>query len=351
MNLEKKTVEAFLNHHKADFSFPIGELQQVEELGRGAFNINYLVTTEHKKLVFRFILWPHRLEVDSMMEYEYDVLRKLQASGITPSVYVKDDSRDLFPYPTIVEEYFPSPTKEKIAESSHERLLEISMRCVDVLKKVHNYDFPEKESLLRQEDFISLERFKYRLGYLEKRNPKIYLLFQDHWKVLGEYLDHCNSVLQGRTIIHGDPFLENFLITESGIKLIDWQAPLYADKTIDLALFTWDFGWVFYGQALTQDEKDKIIGHYYSGVVASPTGETNKINVVLPFLYLNMLLEIEYRFFLLQDQEYKTNISPGDKSFILDQRIGPARKLVVNIPELQKWLERAETLIIERSRD
>ncbi len=341
MNPEKKTVEAFLNHHKADFSFPIGELHQVEELGRGAFNINYLVTTEHKKLVFRFILWPHRLEVGSMMEYEYDVLKKLQASGITPSVYVKDDSREIFPYPTIVEEYFPTLAEEKISESNHERLLEISLQCMDVLKKIHGYDFPEKESLLRQEDFISLGRFKHRLDYLEKRNPEIYLLFQDHWKVLEEYLDYCNSTLQDRTIIHGDPFLENFLLTENGIKLIDWQAPLYADRAIDLALFTWDFGWIFYGQALTQDEKDKIISHYFSGVAALPVGETDKINAVLPFLYLNMLLEIEYRFFLLQDQEYKTNISSEDKQFILDQRIGLARKLVVNIPELQKWLKMA----------
>lgn len=345
MNLEKKTIEAFLDRHKADFSFPIGKLQQVEELGRGAFNINYLVTTEHKKLVFRFILWPHRLEVDSMMEYEYDVLKKLQVSGITPSVYVKDDSRDFFPYPTIVEEYFPILAEGKISESSHEKLLEVSMLCVDVLKKVHSYDFPEKESLLQQEDFISLERFKHRLGYLEKRNPEIYLLFQDHWKVLESYLDYCNSILQDRTIIHGDPFLENFLLTEDGIKLIDWQAPLYADRAIDLALFTWDFGWIFYGQALTQEEKDKIISHYYSDGAVLPTGETDKINVVLPFLYLNMLLEIEYRFFLLQDEEYKTNISPEDKQFILDQRIGLARKLVVNIPELQKWLKMAADCI------
>ncbi len=345
MNLEKKKIEAFLDRHKADFSFPIGELQEIEELGRGAFNINYLITTEHKKLVFRFILWPHRLEVDSMMEYEYDVLKKLQASGITPSVYVKDDSRDLFPYPTIVEEYFPVLAEGKISESSHEKLLEISMLCVDVLKKVHGHDFPEKEILLQQEDFISLKRFEHRLRYLEKRNPEIHLLFQDYWKVLGSYLDYCNSVLQDRTIIHGDPFLENFLLTENGIKLIDWQAPLYADRAIDLALFTWDFGWIFYGQALTQDEKDKIINHYYSGVAVLPTGEADKISVILPFLYLNMLLEIEYRFFLLQDQEYKTNISPEDKQFILDQRIGLARGLVVNIPELQKWLEEAKTLV------
>lgn len=346
MTLEKKTVEAFLFRHQNKFPFPIEEILHIEELGRGAFNINYLITTKCKKLVFRFILWPHRLEVSSMMGYEYDVLKYIHPLHISPCVYAKDDSREIFPYPTIVEEYLQGVPSGKISDSSRENLLKVSLLCVDVLKKVHNYDYPNKGGLLHQENFISLKRFENRLKYLEMRSPEIYMLFQKSWGTLEKYLDHCNSVLCKRTIIHGDPFLENFLVAESGIKLVDWQAPLYADKAIDLALFTWDFGWAFYGQTLSQDEKNTIVSHYYSDLSDSLKRETEKIITVLPFLYLNMLLEIEYRFFLIQDQAFIKNISREDRQFILDQRIGLARKILVNIPELQKWLKEAGNVLI-----
>jgi|SRR3989344_9527972 len=105
-----------------------------KEIGRGAFNITYLVKiSDGRRLLFRFIIWSMRDHITNMARYESLVLENLRGLDISPKLLFVDETRRMFPYSLIVEDYIIGKT----IKQSKNKFVEQVLDALPVIVKLH----------------------------------------------------------------------------------------------------------------------------------------------------------------------------------------------------------------------
>lgn len=317
----------------------VNELVDFQEIGRGAFNVNYLVkASSGKQFLFRFILWSMRDHIENMAEYESLTLKNLESLNISPAFIINDVSRKDFPYPLIIENYISGKTMKQRNEKYVDQILEALPIAVTLYQKGNTTE------ITPQSKIISSDMFRNRLEYLTIHNSPYVELFRKHFDSIDKFTRKCNKILDEAVFVHGDLNPENFILSDDNKwYLVDWQSAFIGDPSFDIATLVWDFYWKFFaGEILSEEDKNLIKQKYCELSVTNMQQLEKKIEIITIFLDLDMLLRIEYMYTRIIKNNDLLQIQDEEKDFIVQQRISPARNLLVNHESLSLILEKVE---------
>lgn len=197
----------------------------VKILGYGEYNLNFLVDS----YVLRVNISSQIGLLNDQLRYEYDALKFLQKSGVTPvPLSYKEDSKWLKkPYLTM-EFYDGRPLNYKTD-------LKIAAK---LLSKVHNLDveggnFIRVESPFRAmyEEFVKM--FKVYKEY-EKKDLEVESRIEELFRIL-KTSDMYEKV-ERPSIINTELNSGNFIIGDKSL-IIDWEKPIIGECEQDLAHF------------------------------------------------------------------------------------------------------------------
>lgn len=218
-----------------------GRTFTVTPLARGEYNLNYLLTDDDAMapLVFRLNRGT-QIGRDDQIVYEYNALRLLEDSGVTPRPHAVDDAgaRDWFGRGILIMEYLPGTPLD------YRRDLRAAAR---LFAKIHRVPVPEATNPLIREDAPLSIIYEECAGLLDTyfqsdlADPEIRRYLRD----LIAWMDAARSA---ERFLLADPWLcivntevnaNNFIANraEGTLHLVDWEMPRWGDPTSDLAHF------------------------------------------------------------------------------------------------------------------
>lgn len=198
---------------------------RVEDLANGEYNLNYRLNDK----VIRINLASQMNLSENQLKYEYDALKVLEKSGVTPKVY------DYYPKGRYFEKSFLTMEYVEGRPLSYEKDMEIAAK---LLSSVHNLDadysnfiFAKKPFRNMYDEFISM--FSHYQNYSKKDK------FTED-KIL-EFLkiaenSGLDTEIENPCIINTELNNRNFIIGDKSV-IIDWEKPIIGESEQDLAHF------------------------------------------------------------------------------------------------------------------
>lgn len=258
-------------------------------LAQGEYNINFLIESNQKKYVFR-VNTGSQLQLDNQIKYEYDALKTLEISGVTPKVFYVDDTKSFFDYGILVMEFLEGRPLEydkdlNKAASIFARIhsLELSDRDTSTFiieDNIFNERILESRRLLKDffvSNIASKELknfFDSFLNWAEKNKHNEKYFIENKWHVINN--TEVNS--------------HNFIIGETHSYLIDWEKPVISDPCQDLTQFLsstttlWKTEYV-----LSTEEKENFFKTYINALNGNDNNIRERVHLYTPYLYLRAL--------------------------------------------------------------
>lgn len=97
-------IHNYLKYNKLNEEMDIGEDYNVKFLAQGEYNINFTVEGLNKKYVFR-VNTGSQFGLENQIRYEYEALKRLEVSGVTPKAYYLDHSKKGLHYGLLIMEF------------------------------------------------------------------------------------------------------------------------------------------------------------------------------------------------------------------------------------------------------
>lgn len=268
----------------------------VEFLAQGEYNINFLIELNHKKYVFR-VNTGSQLQLDNQIKYEYDALKTLEISGVTPKVYYVDDTKEFFDYGILIMEFLKGRPLEYDKDLN---------KAADIFARIHSLELSNRKantfiieenifserifesSRLLKEFFLSnivhrdTKKFFYNfLDWAEKNKHKEKYFIDNKWHVINN--TEVNS--------------HNFIIGDDHSYLIDWEKPVISDPCQDLTQFLaptttlWKADYI-----LSAEERENFFKIYISGLGGKDNSIRERVHLYTPYLYLRALSWCAYAY-------------------------------------------------------
>lgn len=207
-----------------------GELS-VEFLAAGEYNENFLVRySENRSAVFR-INYGSQLGLENQIEYEFNVLRAVEPSGVTPAPLFCDPSPAGLPGGALLMEYIPGVPLEYTAD-----LLKASA----VFARVHTVAVDN--SLIIQDNPVLdiagecrglLDRYPDHPMNMERR---ILERYHEYIMRIGE--DRARDFKnESMCIVNTEVNSNNFIVRENRAWLVDWEKAVISYRYQDLGHF------------------------------------------------------------------------------------------------------------------
>lgn len=214
-----------------------GNTFSVSPLARGEYNLNYSLKTETQHLVFR-VSMGSQLDRDDQILYEFNTLKLLEQSGVTPRGYFVDNSKTNIDRGISIIEFL---------EGDHLDYRRDIEGAAATFARVHSVAVAGQDNhLIREEQPLTLiyNECKKLLGvYFTSplADPAI-----SHY--LGKLLDWADSERKKENYFLEDPSLAivntevnsgNFIVNRQNktTHLIDWEMPRWGDPSSDLCHF------------------------------------------------------------------------------------------------------------------
>lgn len=202
---------------------------EILDMTPGAYNLNYHVSIEGKRFIFRVNILQQSGLADQI-NYESDVMMYLYPYQITPKVYLVDNTKSCFEFDVMIEEYLSGP---------YIALTEQEMPAVaTLLAKLHSLD-PARVRLITWsrplEDTLQLVISDLQ-EYMAKNSADERVI-----ALTNQFLAKATPVVQKKSALfapdginHTDVAVDNFIKTRGGLKMIDWEKPRFDDCTYDV---------------------------------------------------------------------------------------------------------------------
>ncbi|WP_352420242.1 phosphotransferase [Proteiniborus sp.] len=273
-----------------------GNNYHVDFLAQGEYNINFLIKSNEKKYVFR-VNTGSQLQLDNQIKYEYDALKTLEISRVTPKAFYVDDTKSFFDYGILIMEFLEGrPLKYNKdlnkAASIFARIHSLKLSDRDastfiIEDNIFNERILESSRLL--EDFfvsniVSKELknfFDSFLNWAEKNKHNEKYFIENKWHVINN--TEVNS--------------HNFIIGDTHSYLIDWEKPVISDPCQDLTQFLsptttlWKTEYV-----LSKEEKENFFKTYIDGLNRKDNNIRERVHLYTPYLYLRALSWCAYAY-------------------------------------------------------
>lgn len=198
---------------------------KIIELGNGEYNLNYRL--ENK--VIRINLASQIGLGDQQLKYEYDALKTLEKSGVTPKPYDYYEKGKYLPKSFMTMEYVEGRPLD------YKKDMDIAARLLSSVHNLktdfNNFIWADKPFLAMYEEFEAM--FSHYQSY-ENKNPKVetkIINFLDIAKKSG-----LDADIESPCIINTELNNRNFIIGEKSV-IIDWEKPIIGECEQDLAHF------------------------------------------------------------------------------------------------------------------
>ena len=268
----------------------------VDFLAQGEYNINFLIESNNKKYVFR-VNTGSQLQLENQIKYEYDALKTLEISEVTPKVFYVDDTKSFFDYGILIMEFLEGRPLEYDKDLN---------KAASIFAKIHSLELSDKNasnfiieenifnerilesSRLLKDFFVSnivskeLKNFFYSfLDWAEKNKNKEKYFIENKWHVINN--TEVNS--------------HNFIIGSAHSYLIDWEKPVISDTCQDLTQFLsptttlWKTEYV-----LSEEEKENFFKTYINALNGKDNNIRERVYLYTPYLYLRALSWCAYAY-------------------------------------------------------
>ncbi len=322
-------------HPKNTFLIGLPKLKVVKEIGKGLANANYLLTfKDGQKLIMRFNFWKDKDWYTGnviSIKNEYQVLKFLESYEITPKVYFVDTSKKFFPFEFLIEEYIAHDSSKVDSDFSG---------VVETVKKLHKVKVTkdaQKIFSIDADESRKSKLYNQRLKSISSnKGGDIEKIFFEKKDIYRKYLATVTDLLSGKSVIHHDPFPENFL-HKNHWYLVDWQTSVIGNPMHDVAYLLMDFIYQFtLGRKLTEDEKVLILKTYF-GKTASTVKLRREAEKLLPIYYIDLFL-----FLLYKNAELKKQKFPKALHRFLQKRLTLAIGIILKKEEILFWFREME---------
>lgn len=209
----------------------------VEPLAQGEYNMNYVLRQGPSCWVLRVNI-ASQLLLDDQIVYEYNALRLLEPTGVTPQPYTVDDSRQSLPYGVLTMSYLPGERMDYRRDA---------LDAARLFAHFHALSRSQADNhLIREEQPLSMtyeECARLLPTYLDSdlADPAL----RDY---LAEVLDWAGAARHQEAYFVQDPWpcvintevnSSNFIADREAAKLylVDWEKPLWGDPSQDLSHF------------------------------------------------------------------------------------------------------------------
>lgn len=201
-------------------------------LARGEYSLNFLVGS-------RSVAWlvtgtQMGLPLAEQATYEYEALKLLAPSGVTPKPYFVDPKPAELSYPLILEEYLPGRPLD------YSKDLSAAARCIAA---IHALGVPEERHLQVHPDpapAILEESRALAEPYLEWNGAsgESKAALKRGFEKIGKFLERTDLFTgEDLAIVNYDLNTHNFVVENGEAKLLDWEKARIAPQTQDLAHF------------------------------------------------------------------------------------------------------------------
>ena len=267
----------------------------VSFLAQGEYNLNYLLQSGERKYVLR-INTGSQMGLDNQIAYEYQALRLLNRSQVTPRALYLDDTRAQIPYGMLVMEYLPGVPLDYRCDLT---------RAARTLARIHGLEYaPSEVEFLAREPGPLTGLFNEAAYLLEtfftcqSANPRAVSLLK---KIIAE----AEERKQDEKYLLAEPWLRvinrdvnsrNFIVNAESDEcfLIDWERPIYGEPAQDLSHFLivtttlWKTDYI-----INREEEDLFIGVYADELDPCPQAKTLQDRVEM-FKYFNLLRAVAW---------------------------------------------------------
>lgn len=235
LNLTYRTGETLLDiDTKEDLLTYATNFKNITLLGAGEYNINFLYDYNgNEKRVLR-LNTKSQMNLEKQIAYEYNTLKLLECSGVTPKVYDKYEKNNILPYDYLTMEFLAG------RPLNYDTDMKIGAY---LLSKIHNTPYDENHNLIvatnpfnlmyEECSFMAGEYLSWDMGDIK---VKEYLV---------KFLTTCEEMLEedylaeNMCIINTELNSGNFLIgsNKESSYIIDWEKALLGECEQDLAHF------------------------------------------------------------------------------------------------------------------
>ena len=290
------------------YSNLLDDKHKVVFLTESESNINFLIDVGAEKYIFR-LSKNSQLGLRNQIKYEYDALKILEKSYVTPRTFFLDDSTTFFDYGVLIMQYIKG------------RRLEYQRDFHEVAKtfgKIHslNLDKIDVSNFIVRDDIIDdcLEKSRVNLKKFFKSpkidaNVKIKINDFLEW---GEKNKKCKKFFEKdkwQVINNTEPHLDNFVISDRNRKayLLDWEKPVIADPSIELSYFLSPVTTMWTGNyAFSEDEKDDFFKTYIMYLDKRDRDIVERVKIYTPYICLKELSKLANRL-LVYENDTGTN--------------------------------------------
>lgn len=276
-------------------------------LAQGEYNLNFVVEDDANKWVFR-VNTGSQLQIDNQIRYEYEALKRLEISNVTPKVYYVDDNRVNFDYGILIMEFLEGEPLNYKTDLN---------KAAEVFSKIHslNLDYVDTSNFIVENSLFGdriLEAERLLSKYLDspqiETKKKIFFDTFLNWAKANQYKEKYFEENKWHVINNTEVNSNNFIIGRRGNYLIDWEKPVISDPCQDITQFLaptttlWKADYV-----LSEEEKKEFFKIYIDGVGLKGRNIIDRVSLYNPYLYLRALSWCAYAYleYLKPDKDIK----------------------------------------------
>lgn len=279
-----KKIKAYITTNNVlDFD----EQTDVKFLAQGEYNLNFVLTTKANKYVFR-VNMGSQLEIENQIKYEYDSLKYLERSTVTPKVFYVDDTLSSFQHGILIMEFL-----EGVPLKYEDDL----MKAATIFSQIHSLDIQKESHFIVEERIFSAritegERLLQKVWESPLVDRKIKLFFERllEWAKVNRKKENYFINEPWHVVNNTEVNSHNFIIGEKKSSLIDWEKPVISDPAQDLTQFLsptttlWKTNVV-----LSSAEKEAFFQNYVAGLSGKDRDIRERVQLYTPYLYLRAL--------------------------------------------------------------
>jgi len=277
----------------------LNENLKVSFLAQGEYNINFTISDDIRKYVFR-VNTGSQLDLDNQIVYEYNALKALEISGVTPVVYHVDDKKEYFDYGILIMEYLDGRPLEYDKDLN---------KAAGIFGSIHSLDLNNMDAKgFIVEERIFTERIKEGKRLLSEFmiSPKISLELKRFFDKFLNYTEK-NAYKEKyfidnkyHAINNTEVNSHNFIIGKKSF-LIDWEKPVITDPCQDLTQFLAPTTTLWKANYILNKDEVKEFYRSYNDTLNKDIQIEERVQLYNPYLLLRALSWCGYAYLEYQN--------------------------------------------------
>lgn len=300
-------IKDYLNENRARTNIDLGSSFDVYFLAQGEYNINFVVEDSFNKWVFR-VNTGSQLQLNNQIRYEYEALKKLEVSSVTPRVFFVDDTKEYFDYGILIMEFLEGNPLSYKKDLSKAAAIFSKIHCLDLGSMDTSSFIVEhgifKDRILEAERLLKDYLLSPLIDIKQKRFFETYL----DWARINQSSEKYFIENKWHVINNTEVNSNNFIIGNKGNYLIDWEKPVISDPCQDITQFLaptttlWKTDYI-----LSEEEIRSFFSVYIDNSGVGARDIVHRVNLYNPYLYLRALswCAFAYLEYLKPDKDIK----------------------------------------------